>query len=160
MPSEPYAQCSSLPNYSQTPRSTFSTPTLNQFFSMGVIPGKLLSLSTTNTKPSSTGASDRLLRYGGLTKYQSVLEENQTGRNKHNNHEKKMELDWPHSEKTQQIQPNKHWIITHKEIEDKEGQKLTGDAPHYKILIKWGSSGKKLKLYAKQTEESEVENHG
>ena len=29
-----------------------------------------------------------------------------------------------HSEKIQQIQPNNHWTITHKEIEDKEGQKI------------------------------------
>ena len=51
-----------------------------------------------------------------------------------------------HSEKIQQIQPNKHWTITHKEREDKEGQKSTGDAPHYKILKKWGSPGKRPKL--------------
>ena len=51
-----------------------------------------------------------------------------------------------HSEKIQQIQPNKHWTITYKEREDKEGQKSTGDAPHYKILIKWGSPGKRPKL--------------
>ena len=52
-----------------------------------------------------------------------------------------MELDWPHSQKIQQIQPNKHWTITHKEIEDKEGQQSTADAPNYKVLIKWGSPG-------------------
>ena len=51
-----------------------------------------------------------------------------------------------HSEKIQQIQPNKHWTITHKEREDKEGQKSTGDVPHYKILIKCGSPDKRPKL--------------
>ena len=43
---------------------------VNQFFSMAVKRGKLPSLSTINSKPSSTVASDTFLRYGGLTKYQ------------------------------------------------------------------------------------------
>ena len=51
-----------------------------------------------------------------------------------------------HSEKIKQIQPNKHWTITHKEREDMEGQKSTRHAAHYKILIKWGSPGKRPKL--------------
>ena len=70
MPSEPYVLYGSLPNYPQTLRSAFSTPKLNQFFSMAVKRGKLLSLSTTNSKSSSTIASDTSLTYGGLTKYQ------------------------------------------------------------------------------------------
>ena len=37
---------------------------------MAVKRGKLLSLSTTNSKSSSTVASDTSLRYDGLTKYQ------------------------------------------------------------------------------------------
>ena len=62
-----------------------------------------------------------------------------------------------HTEKIQQIQQNKHRTITHKEREDKEGHNSTGDAPHYKILIKWGYLARGQ---SSSPEESEVEKHG
>ena len=96
---------------------------------MAVKRGKLLSLSTTNSKSSST-VTDTSIRYGGLTEYQIKS----SGRKSRGENVVGLAT---YSKKVQQIQPNKHWTLTHKERQHKEGQKSAGDAPHYKMGVTW-----------------------